>query len=297
MKNALIIIGIISVLAGFGLGVWLGPQLYSKKDTGISESQLEQLKYYELVAKGTKALFARNYEDAVAFFESADQIKHEELDWTENLDTYLEQKMEVKDSLQFLGKRIEQEYFMTAAMESQLTNLDSAVVSKDEQIRIYKEVLENLRSELRGLFYVKEDYQDRLDAMDQELIALKKRGFGVEFKNESNIKIIYFGDLENGMAHGEGFGIYETGGIYQGEWKENKRHGQGTYKYKDGHRYIGEFINDMREGYGEYFTENGEHYKGFWKNNLREGEGTFYDKNGKIMVSGLWKEDKIVDKK
>lgn len=105
--------------------------------------------------------------------------------------------------------------------------------------------------------------------------------------------IQYVGDTKNGMANGEGTGLWQSsGGTYKGSWQDNKRHGHGIYTWKDGVRYEGNYVRDLREGKGVYYWPTGERYEGQWKSNRRNGIGTLYDKDGNITYQGNWINDK-----
>lgn len=116
----------------------------------------------------------------------------------------------------------------------------------------------------------------------------------LEFYNSKGTKINYFGEVENGKAHGEGVGIYGTGSVYDGEWKNNKKHGGGTYQWKDGERYEGQFAEDKRDGKGTYYWTNGDRYVGSWDNDRRNGIGVLYNSENEVVLEGDWKNDEFV---
>ena len=53
----------------------------------------------------------------------------------------------------------------------------------------------------------------------------------------------YFGEIKNGLAHGEGTKISPYGDTYIGKFKDGEYHGQGRFMFNDGARYVGEFKN------------------------------------------------------
>jgi len=53
----------------------------------------------------------------------------------------------------------------------------------------------------------------------------------------------YFGEIKNGLAHGEGTKISPDGDTYIGKFKDGEYHGQGRFMFNDGARYVGEFKN------------------------------------------------------
>ena len=131
--------------------------------------------------------------------------------------------------------------------------------------------------------------------------------------NGSNFS--YEGEYKNGIAHGKGINIWESGEKYVGDFKNDDRNGTGTYTWPNGERYVGDFKNEERHGTGTYTWPNGEKYVGEYKNektngqgirtwangdkyvgqernDRRNGQGIFYYANGKID-EGIWKDDKF----
>ncbi len=49
----------------------------------------------------------------------------------------------------------------------------------------------------------------------------------------------YEGEIENGLAHGQGTNISPDGNIYVGKFKDGEYHGQGTFTFHDGAKYVG----------------------------------------------------------
>ena len=104
----------------------------------------------------------------------------------------------------------------------------------------------------------------------------------------------YFGEFENGRAHGQGTRTYADGDKYVGEWKDNKYHGQGTFTRTDGSQYVGEWKDDKRQGQGNRTWSDGSQYIGEFKNGKSHGIGHFYRKDGSTM-GGLWKNDVFLE--
>lgn len=135
--------------------------------------------------------------------------------------------------------------------------------------------------------------RERLAAAQQEINRLKNARGIIRFTTARNGKVTYFGDLENNMASGNGFGYWSSGSTYEGTWKNNKRHGKGVFQWVDGEKYEGEYVDDMRHGFGIYTSKAGR-YEGFWANDMRHGEGKLYEPNGKLKVHGIWEKDKLI---
>ena len=76
---------------------------------------------------------------------------------------------------------------------------------------------------------------------------------------------VYFGDLKNYDAHGEGVLTFtsdkdqiKNGNKYFGEFKNNRFHGTGTLEWVSGSKYIGEFKDGLYHGkYTEVYEKDG----------------------------------------
>jgi hypothetical protein len=156
-----------------------------------------------------------------------------------------------------------------------------------------------------------------------------KHGYGIIVYDDGNM---YKGDFCEGKKHGKGEFRYSDGTIYVGDFFENKRQGEGRLeiisknskiksKNLDNHHtistYTGEFLNDcfdgkgvlviknkwtykgefkmgMKHGYGILTYENKDEYRGYFENDSKSGKGEMYYKDRDTLVSGVWKEDKII---
>ena len=65
----------------------------------------------------------------------------------------------------------------------------------------------------------------------------------------------YEGEIENGLAHGQGTNISPDGDIYVGKFKDGEYHGQGTFTFHDGAKYVGEF-KDGKVWNGKIYNGN-----------------------------------------
>lgn len=54
----------------------------------------------------------------------------------------------------------------------------------------------------------------------------------------------------DGLRHGIGVRMWNTGARYEGQWCEDKMHGAGALTNKEGAKYEGEFYNGLRSGRG-----------------------------------------------
>lgn len=129
--------------------------------------------------------------------------------------------------------------------------------------------------------------------------------------------VIYEGQWKNGVNEGKGKIIYKNGDTYEGEFKAGMRDGQGKYSVKsgtivtgtyeknnlvngtmlltNGFKYEGSFLNDEFSGKGKAISPEGEVYDGDWLKGKRNGLGEYRDKLGKLIYSGSWKDDVMLN--
>ena len=84
-------------------------------------------------------------------------------------------------------------------------------------------------------------------------------------------------------------------GTYEGECKKGLAHGKGLAKGKD--TYEGSFKKGLPHGDGKYTWENGDYFVGSWKNGKKNGKGRLVTAENKLPILGIWKDDKLTDKK
>ena len=170
---------------------------------------------------------------------------------------------------------------------------ESGEKDKDQEMRMaYESELEARNNEIDSLMLNMAELNERIRIMQGEKQALADKQQAV-FVNPKGYRVVYLGEIRNGMANGHGVGVWNTGSIYEGEWKDNQRHGEGAFEWADGERYEGGYADDKRSGWGVYYWKNGERYEGNWSEDSRNGKGTLYDKSGKEKLSGSWKNDQL----
>lgn len=169
-------------------------------------------------------------------------------------------------------------------------NVQSTTSSNDEKSRISTPEIMQYDS----LSYALEKAQLQLKSIKGQL---RQKAFGeyLTFKSKKGNRLHYVGQVKNKKANGQGIAILDSGSRYEGDWMNNMRHGQGIFYWIDGEHYEGSYVNDQRSGLGTYYWTNGEKYEGNWKDDQRNGRGTFYDVNEKVVTSGIWKDDKLVE--
>lgn len=79
-----------------------------------------------------------------------------------------------------------------------------------------------------------------------------------------------------------------------GSWKENILNGIcEVYYYK--YYFKGNFKNGKPNGYGKLITDS-LIYKGYFKNGVAEGKGKLYNMDNKFLCSGVFKNNKMINK-
>lgn len=91
---------------------------------------------------------------------------------------------------------------------------------------------------------------------------------------------IYKGETLDGVMHGTGDFIFNTGTRYKGNFSNNVMQGKGKLTYTSGKVYEGTFKNNMLEGPGACKWENGDFYVGEFKNGKMHGRGCYIWSNG-----------------
>lgn len=175
------------------------------------------------------------------------------------------------------------------ALSEKTTQIDSLTT------RI-RETVELGQNQLDSLSFALEKANIRIESLSNQLESRLKSDY-LKITREKGTQIHYVGNIKDEQANGWGVALYSTGSRYEGQWKNNMRHGEGVFYWPDGEYYQGHFELDQRHGQGKYFWPNGDMFSGEWKNDKRNGPGTFYGKDGKIVASGTWKNNELVEKK
>lgn len=136
-----------------------------------------------------------------------------------------------------------------------------------------------------------------------------QNGFG----KKQLTKSVYEGNFKNGLPHGKGKEVFDTGIVFEGNYENGSITGKGTSYDKDGNTFTGTFKNGQKI-YGTSTWKSGNEHTGNWKNNNFNGQGTFtwadkskfvgnfkngkkegngkvYYPNGKVLYDGTWKND------
>ena len=146
--------------------------------------------------------------------------------------------------------------------------------------------------------------------------AAKKEDLTVFSSYGNKGRLVYEGDMQNGLRHGYGEEKL-TNGTYKGNFAYNKWHGSGVLEtvndyvnvkyegiFENGRKtgsgklyvnkilvYEGQFLNDDRSGYGISYYDNGKkEYEGSFAYNNRHGIGTLYDYLGNVIYKGEFRD-------
>ena len=110
-------------------------------------------------------------------------------------------------------------------------------------------------------------------------------------------RILYQGELKNGLYHGVGTQYVSTGAmLYQGSFLQGLYHGRGTLYYPSGRvRFVGSFQKGKQCGEGEvYFDQSPSilQFKGYFVRGKREGFGKQFSSSGEVEYAGVYYHDK-----
>lgn len=94
----------------------------------------------------------------------------------------------------------------------------------------------------------------------------------------------YEGELKNGLPHGEGTYVWNSGHKYVGKWIQDQMHGQGVYSWPDGRVFTGNFAEDCAHGQGKYDFGDGSWFQGnFTRDKIDDDHGVYCDDTGYRM--------------
>lgn len=276
------------VLLGLAAFLFFRNQSYKqdlKAENQHHQLTADSLQYYRYISKGDSLMIAEDFEGALAYFKKADDIFEQE--------KLVEEMQPVAEGVKSKSKNI-------SRLRSRVVELqDDMLASKDsleEELHVRDSILEVALADNSLFSYKNKILRDSLSQAQSAYQKIKSKAESIgkaEFEVSSGVKVYYAGELQEESAHGYGYGLFASGGIYEGEWKNNKRHGDGKYIWKDGNVYIGEYQDDKRHGTGTYYFSSGEKYVGEWENNQRSGKGTLYGNEGEVVLSGKWEDDQI----
>lgn len=114
-----------------------------------------------------------------------------------------------------------------------------------------------------------------------------------KFLNPDNV-IIYEGQWQNDVAHGEGKLLIDNDLAYVGCFEKGMKNGKGKICSWDEEKlyFEGLFKEGEKSGYGEEKFPDGSVYKGFYSAGARNGKGKYYLTDGSYY-EGEFKQDKI----
>lgn len=240
--------------------------------------------YYKYKSIGDSLLAVEDIEGAILYFEKADSVLGQK--------KLMDEKIKVIDVIQAKQSRV-------SGLRERVNQIQDerllAERSLGEEIQRRDSLMRLSHTEINILIMETEQLRDSLAHAFEEMQEIAESVGEMEFETAEGTKVYYAGDLYEGKASGYGYGLFGTGGIYAGEWKDNKRHGKGKYTWPDGNIYVGEYKEGKREGMGTYYFSSGEKYVGEWHENMRSGQGAMYNEDGDLILSGTWKNDKVLE--
>lgn len=121
----------------------------------------------------------------------------------------------------------------------------------------------------------------------------KPHGRGVKIYKTRTTPYIHQGWFKEGIPHGKGRLIFETGAIEEGQWVNGKKQGLFKQRFESGDSFTGEYKDDKRHGQGTYKSADGRSYVGSYANGKKEGAGIFTKANGN-KLEGEYKDDEKI---
>ncbi|QWD48365.1 hypothetical protein G6658_03555 [Polynucleobacter paneuropaeus] len=107
----------------------------------------------------------------------------------------------------------------------------------------------------------------------------------------------YDGNFCYGKKKGAGIETYKNPpSKYDGMFNNDLREGYGVYTwYKTNTTYAGYWKNGRQNGYGTYtWAADGDYATGYWVNGVEEGEQKLYKKDGTLLITGYYKNGKLI---
>mmetsp|Transcript_30720 Transcript_30720/g.53417 ORF Transcript_30720/g.53417 Transcript_30720/m.53417 type:complete len:86 (-) Transcript_30720:130-387(-) len=68
--------------------------------------------------------------------------------------------------------------------------------------------------------------------------------------------MVYIGQYEDNLKHGEGKFTWTDGRSYEGQWEKGLRHGEGIYTFKTGEQRRGRWVDNVLEEWLDKPTES-----------------------------------------
>lgn len=250
-----------------------------------AEQTERELRIQQLLTKAGRDFLEGRVDQAMEGYALADSLQEENSGWS----LLLTDQLFVRDSLRSNLSRLSRDNRISSnrlklfsdtlqATRMQMTLAHNALDSTSRQLLHTKGKLAQARTL---------EQQCR-----QENEAIRQSFGKLTFLNTKGKEVVYFGDIANGMANGEGIGIFNLRSVYYGQWKDNLRHGHGTYRWENGDTYVGDFLHGKRHGHGIYTFTSGDRYEGEWEDDLRHGKGKFVSDANDFKYEGTWKADK-----
>jgi hypothetical protein len=261
---------------------------------GVSKDIIELRNVLELQLEIINQPFENNFEELLLEKSIEDTLLNK---YVKPLTILLENFYQNKDSILY-ESALQKKDIVISNLNLEIEAFEQERIENAKKMKIsidsIQALLETKKSEILNKEKTIRQGNKSLDSLKSVVAEINgSKDVVLKFKSPSGTDITYFGKVKNGLAHGQGIGLYANGNRYEGEWLEGKKHGKGIYFYPDGERYDGDFTNDKRQGVGKYYWKNGDIYNGQWQNDRRHGQGVIKDRTGKTIGSGIWKEDTI----
>lgn len=259
------------------------------------EQTLLRLSEWEKKSAADDLFFSGEYEKAIDQYGQITLSGVAVAKLIEDRNRWVAERDSLRETLLHLMSELDQTQSDKDSFFKELKERNNLLADYNRRIDSLEQVFEELQSQLRV---------ERLPEQTREEKEASKEAFTENttlaapmdtliFRSSRNVRVFYFGQVSEGMANGQGTGLWSEGGYYFGNWLNNRRHGKGFFLWPEGDRYEGDYQNDQRHGQGTYFWANGDYYKGSWENNKRHGMGSLFNYKEELIFSGLWYRDEV----
>lgn len=237
---------------------------YLKEKYGVDEAPIVFWVNYDGRAFATQRSGGGGAEYAYLFAEDAD-LRHELLHLFGAEDFYYPEKVEA----------IGEKYFPDSVM---LTKDNCAVDSLTAYLIGWTDAPDDT-----GLQFLADTNHITSDYLDEESDRQSITGYGTRRISDG----VYTGDMLDGVPHGNGEMLWDSGNRYVGGWVHGRLEGYGTHTWADGSFYIGNWADGDQHGFGKMAYSDGKIYEGNWESGMICGQGRLTYEDGKIY-EGEW---------
>ena len=236
---------------------------YLKEEYGVDEAPIMFWVNYEGRAFATQRSGGGGAEYAYLFADDAD-LRHELLHLFGAEDFYYPEEVE----------EIGEKYFPDSVM---LTKDNCSVDSLTAYLIGWTDAPDETGEQfLADTNHLTEEY------LSAEGDKQSKSGYGSRRISDG----VYTGDMLDGVPHGNGEMVWDSGNRYTGEWSHGRLDGYGSHVWTDGSIYVGNWADGVQQGFGRMSYSDGKIYEGEWQSGQPWGQGKLTYTDGKTYEGG-----------